>query len=65
VKSFLLRSAGETVVKGDHFQRGWTLFRGNESCRELQCIGGSQRVYAQKPGRCFMDEVARVDLSGG
>ena len=59
---FLPRSIGETVVERDHFQRGWTLFRGNEGCRELQCIGGSERVYPKKPCRRFTDHVARVDL---
>jgi hypothetical protein len=61
-KPFLLRSACQTLVERDHFQRGWTLFGGNEGCRELQRIGGSQRVHPRKPRRRFTDDIARVDL---
>jgi hypothetical protein len=34
-KPFLLRGACQTLAERDHFQRGWTLFRVNEGCREL------------------------------
>jgi hypothetical protein len=61
-KPFLLRSACQTLVERDHFQRGWTLFRDDKGCRELQCIGGSERVYPKKPRRGFTDDIARVDL---
>src|SRR3974377_854640 len=61
-KSFLPRSTGKTTVECDHFQRGRTLFRGNEGCRELQCIGGSKAAYPKRPVRVFTGDVARVDL---
>src|SRR6516165_9628840 len=61
-KAFLSRSAGKTIVECEHLQRRWTLLRGDEGRRELQCIGGPERMHAKKPRRRFTDDVARIHL---
>src|SRR5258707_7216840 len=61
-EAFLPRRFGEALVERDNSQRWGTAVRGYESRRELQGVGRSQRVYAEKSHGVFANDLGGLDL---
>ena len=55
----------QPVVEGDDFERRGPPFRRDKVRRELQGVGGTQRVHADKTDGCLTDRLNGFDLVPG